>query len=243
MKTTTSNWYLAFLLLLAGCAATPTAPLPYLSYQTADTAPQRNLLVLIRGLGADNTIFETEGIVEEIRKRNLPFDVIAPDVHTGYYQSQTFEARLKEDIIDPARRKGYQQIWLAGFSMGGLGCLIYLRSHPEDIDGVLLTSPFLGWPPIQREIRRAGGVAAWTETSDDPQDWERMIWTWIKNHDPAVTPPIWLGYGEDDILTVSGPRLLADILPKEHVFTVPGNHTIGTFKTIFLRHLDTLALQ
>ncbi|MBE0596197.1 MAG: hypothetical protein IH614_02895, partial [Desulfuromonadales bacterium] len=28
--------------------------------------------------------------------------------------------------------------------------------------------------------------------------------------------------------------------PPERVFKVSGNHTIATFKTIFMRHLDTL---
>jgi pimeloyl-ACP methyl ester carboxylesterase len=230
-------------LLLTGCVSAPTTPLSSLSYSKNDTTRQRHLLVLLRGIGADNNIFDKEGIISEIRIRHLPFDVIAPDIHYSYYRAKTAETRLKEDIIDPARRQGYEHIWLAGFSMGGLGCLLYQRSHPGDVDGLLLVSPFLGWPSIHREIRRAGGVATWTETSDDTQDWERMIWSWIKNHDPATTPPIWLGYGENDILTADGPPLFATVLPADHVFTVPGNHTIATFKTIFLRHLDTLSRQ
>lgn len=226
--------------LISGCASAPVAPLAYVSYPRTDTARQPNLLVLLRGLGADHTVFAEEGVIDEIRNRELPFDVIAPDVHYGYYESQTFELRLKEDIIDPARKKGYKQIWLAGFSMGGLGCLLYLRSHPKDVDGVMLVSPFLGWSSIRREIRRAGGVPAWQNTSDDPADWQRMIWSWIKRYDPAASVPIWLGYGNNDILTADGPQLLATMLPAERVFSVPGNHTISTFKTIFLRHLDHL---
>lgn len=70
-----------------------------------------------------------------------------------------------------------------------------------------------------------------------------MLWSWIKNHDPDTTPPIWLGYGESDVITGDGPQLLAAILPTDRVFTVSGNHTINTFKTIFLHHLDTLAHQ
>jgi pimeloyl-ACP methyl ester carboxylesterase len=230
-------------LLLAGCVAAPTVPIASLSYQSDSSTRQRNLMVLLRGFGADNTIFDEEGIIDEIRKRQLPFDVIAPDTHFGYYQSKTIEDRLKHDIIDPARRQGYEQIWLAGFSMGGLGSLLYVRRYPNDIDGVLLSSPFLGRESIHREIRHAGGVAAWSATSDDPQDWERMLWSWIKNHDPATIPPIWLGYGNSDVLTADGPPLLATVLPVERVFTVPGNHTVSTFKAIFLRHLNTLARQ
>ena len=230
--------------ILAACAAAPTAPpLSSLGYRKDENARQRNLLVLLRGIGADNRVFAEQGIIDAIHARGLPFDVVAPDADFAYYQSQTFDVRLKEDIIDPARRQGYEHIWLAGFSMGGLGSLIYLRRYPEDIDGVLLTSPFLGWPGIHAEIRSAGGVAAWQQTSDDPRDWERMIWSWIKSHASAAAPPIWLGYGRGDLLAADGPPLLATVLPPERVFTVPGNHTIATFKAIFLRHLDTLARQ
>lgn len=230
-------------LFLSGCASTSNAPLQSLTYPRDDNARQPNLLVLIRGLGADNTVFAKEGVIEEIRELGLPFDVIAPDAHFGYYQSETFEQRLKEDVIDPARRQGYKQIWLAGFSMGGLGALVYLRSHPEDIDGILLTSPFLGWPGVHSEIQQAGGISEWIPNEIDQKDWERMLWSWISQQDFKSQVPIWLGYGENDILTRAGPPLLATVLPESRVFTSPGNHTIATFKTLFRQHLVILANQ
>ena len=231
------------MVLLGGCIAAATAPMPVVSYPLTDGARQRHLLILLRGLGADNTVFAEEGIIEEIRTRGLPFDIVAPDSHFGYYRTRTFNDRLKEDIIDPARRQGYEQIWLAGFSMGGLGSLLYVRSHPEDVDGVLLTSPFLGWSPLHRQIRRAGGITAWPATTDDVNDWEWMLWSWIKDYAEgiATAPPIYLGYGKNDMLAADGPPLFATILPAQRVFTVSGNHTIATFKTIFRRHIDTLA--
>ncbi len=232
-----------FAVLLAGCVAAPTVPIPSLGYQSDPAQRQRNLLVLLRGMGADNSIFDKEGIVAEIRNRRLPFDVIAPDTHLGYYQSNTLEARLKQDIIDPARRQGYERIWLAGFSLGGLGSLLYVRSHPDDIDGVLLCSPFVGGSSIHQEIRLAGGVSAWPVSADDVASADRGLWRWIKTHDRNTTPPIWLGYGDSDRVVAEGPPLLASVLPAERVFTVPGNHNVATMKAIFLRHLDTLAQQ
>lgn len=230
-------------IFLAGCASTGKSPLQSLNYQRDDNARQPNLLVLLRGLGADNAVFAEQGVIKEIRDLGLPFDVIAPNAHFGYYQAETFDQRLKEDVIDPARRQGYQQIWLAGFSMGGLGALIYLRNHPQDVDGILLTSPFLGWPGIHGEIRQAGGVAEWLSNEHDPKDWQRMIWRWIGQQDFETQVPIWLGYGENDIVTQSGPQLLATVLPEARVFSSPGNHTIATFKTLFRQHLVTLTNQ
>jgi pimeloyl-ACP methyl ester carboxylesterase len=228
-------------LFLAGCVAAPTVPIASLSYQSDLGQRQRNLLVMLRGMGADYTIFEKEGIIDEIRRRGLPFDVVAPDAHLGYYQSYSIETRLKEDIIDPARRLGYERIWLVGFSMGGLGSMLYASRYPGDIHGVLLCSPFLGGSPIYEEIRLAGGVNAWSASVDDATDAGRSLWTWIKNRDRGIAPPIWLGYGESDGVIAEGALLLASVLPAEQVFTVPGSHNVATLKAVFLRHLDTLA--
>jgi len=229
--------------LLTGCVAAPTVPIPALRYQSQPGQQQRNLLVVLRPLGTSNAIFDEEGLVDEIRRRGLPVDVVAPDTHLGYYQSKSIEARLKADIIEPARRQGYENIWLAGFSLGGLGCMLYARRYPEDIDGVLLTSPFLGGSAMYKEIRDAGGVDAWAATSDDPNDPARHLWTWIKEKSRAGAPPIWLGYGDNDYIVADGPPLLASVLPSERVFTVPGNHTLSTLKTVFLRHLDILTRE
>lgn len=232
---------------LGGCstmlAPPPTVPMPALSYRADNTVRQRNLLVLLRAYGEDNTVFAEQGIIDDIFSRRLPFDVIAPNAHFGYYRSRSIEDRIKQDIIDPARRQGYERIWLAGFSMGGLGCILYLRKYPNDVDGILLTGPYLGGRSILREIGEAGGVEPWQRISDSPDDWERMLWSWIKQHDFSSRPPIWLGYGDEDRIIAAGPRFLAERLPSGRAFTVRGQHDLATFKTIFLRHLDNLARQ
>lgn len=234
--------FFACAILVSGCAASPKVPLDIISYPVRPSVKAENLLILLRGIGASNSIFEEEGIIDEIRRRRLPIDIVAPDTHVGYYDSHTLEERLRTDIIIPARKNGYRQIWLAGFSMGGLGSLFYLRLHPKDVDGVFLISPFLGWDSILHEIKDAGGVASWQRVSADPDDWQRFIWSWLKEYaqTPQKYPPVYLGYGRNDWLADEGPPLLATVLPGERVFTVPGNHTVGTFKVIFSRHLDTL---
>ncbi len=235
----------AFCFIFSGCIATPKAPLDSLTYAAKNTGREENLLVLLRGIGDNNSIFEDEGIIDEIRRRRLPFDIVAPDTHFGYYKAHTLEERLNTDIIDPARRAGYKQIWLAGFSLGGVGSLFYLRSHPGDIDGVLLTSPFLGWDDMIHEIKDAGGVAAWQQVTTDQSEWSRLIWSWIKQYAaaPQNYPPLYLGYGTNDWLSDEGPPLLATVLPVDRSFSVPGNHTVSTFKKLFYRHLDMLQMK
>lgn len=102
-----SRWHAILTLLLAslflsGCASTGNGPLQSLTYPRDNNLRQDNLLVPIRGLGADHTAFEKEGVIEEIRDLGLPFDFIAPNSHFGYYQAETILQRLKVDVIDPA---------------------------------------------------------------------------------------------------------------------------------------------
>ncbi len=53
---------------------------------------------------------------------------------------------------------------------------MYLREYPEDIAGVCLISPFLGYSGIIAEISAAGSLAAWDPGQFDPKkDWERML--------------------------------------------------------------------
>ncbi len=235
-------------LLVTGCAVTPKIPLDTLSYPAEVTGRADNLLVLLRGLGGSNTIFEKEGVIDKIRRRRLPFDIVAPDTNYSYYTNHVLGKRLQTDIIDPARRKGYRHIWIAGFSMGGgLGTLIYLHSHHRDIDDVLLISPYLGLNSLIQEIKDAGGVASWQQVTKatDLSDWSRLVWSWIKEYSkaPKNYPPIYLGYGSEDWVVKDGPSLLATVLPKDRVFIVPGNHDISTFKVIFSRQLDMLQLK
>jgi pimeloyl-ACP methyl ester carboxylesterase len=212
------------------------------SYQKEPESRQKTLLVLLRGIGGNHKSFEKHGLIDEVIKRDLPLDIIAPNAHFGYYDNKTVEDRINEDIVLPARDSGYEQIWLAGFSMGGLGSLFYLREYAGNVDGVFLICPFLGWPRIIREIESENGPMEWTETTDDEEDWQRLIWSFIKQYstDSTSYPPVFMGYGEDDILAGSGDRLFATVLPEDHHFSLPGGHSYSTFRTIFSRHLDRL---
>lgn len=230
-----------FLALGSGCFFRTDIPIPNLEYRRMDASRQKNLIILLRGLGGSPEDFYKYGLIQEIRKRQLPFDILVPDAHFGYYRSRSLEERLRKDLIQPAFEKGYKKIWLAGFSMGGLGSLFYLRSHKQDIDGVILTSPFMGWSGIIEQIDSSGGVRHW-KPKEQSDDWQQMIWAWVKTYaeNPDAYPPIFLGYGQNDGMTGEGPALLEPCLPAERVFSVPGGHDYKTFKNIWSIHLDRL---
>ncbi|MBU0480017.1 MAG: alpha/beta hydrolase [Proteobacteria bacterium] len=241
----TSRYLLIATLLLAlisgGCTSLE-VPIPVLEYGKMDAVDHQNLLILLRGRGGSHQDFEKQGIIEEVRKRGIPFDVVVPDAHFGYYKAEILEERLKEDIIDPARAKGYRNIWLAGFSMGGVGSLFHIRRYKNDVEGVILISPFLGWNHILSEIKEAGGLTDWTVPSDRENDWQYLIWSWIKEYETEREryPEIYLGFGEDDLMTGSGPELFSHSLKEGNYFSIPGNHNYKTFKEIWQQHMIRL---
>lgn len=231
----------ASLSLTQGCFPRTSVPIPVLEYGRMDASENKHLMILLRGMGGSPEDFSKHGIIQEIRSRGLPFDITVPDAHFGYYKSRTLEERLKKDLIEPARSKGYRQIWLAGFSMGGLGSLFYLRHYPKDVDGIILVSPFMGWEPILEQIDRSGGIQHW-KPKENTDNWQHLIWGWVKSYtdNPDAYPPIFLGYGTQDGMTGKGPVLLSASLQEERFFSIPGRHDYRTFKSIWEIHLDRL---
>jgi pimeloyl-ACP methyl ester carboxylesterase len=171
--------------------------------------------------------------------------MLAPEAHIGYYMAETLVPRLKEDVVEPAAAQGYERIWLVGISMGGLGALMYERVHPEDVTGVFVICPFLGYRKIIREVADAGGVRNWSPGPYEPEtDWQRMFWDWIRTYsgDPQAWPPIFLGYGRsDDFVQAQG--LLAEVLPRGRVFEMDGGHDLPTMRQLWDLFLDAGTLD
>ena len=233
------RWALLLLPLLAGCSLFNKAPMDILTYRQPRVANHR-LIVFMRGLGGDHRSFEEEGLVADVRERQLPYDMVAPNAHFGYYWDRSLIQRMKADVIDPAHAEGYEEIWLIGFSMGGLGALMYTIEHPEDVQGICLIAPFLGYRSLLKEIATAGGVEEWDPGNYDPdEEWQRMLWHWLKeNVTGNSTRPVYLGYGLKDPY-VAGQALLGEILPAGHVFTVPGGHSYESFHSLWEMFLDS----
>lgn len=226
--------------VLGGCAATPKAPMDKLFYSSSDNAQARNLIVFLKGLGAGHHSFERYGFVEAVQRRHLSYDMVTPDAHYGYYINRSLIQRLQEDIIEPAREHGYENIWLVGISMGGLGSVLYHRERTLDLDGIIIIAPFLGYDGILREITSAGGLPAWRPGDyNTAKDWQRMLWHWLQHYSTQndQLPPIYLGYGRSDTY-VKGQGLLASVLPQDQVVEISGGHDLRTFQEIWNIYLD-----
>lgn len=255
-----SKHFIAFaamaIFFISGCFGSGKLPLETLYYKSASNQ-NKNLIVFLRGMGGTLNCpidaykcFATEGFVTAVQQRGLPYDMVAPNAHFNYYRERTLVQRLQQDVIGPARKSGYQKIWLVGVSMGGLGALLYLKERTADIDGVLALGPklddsFLGNGAIIDEIGAAGGLAKWQPGSFNPQDdWPRMLWAWLKQYDRLSEhqPPIYLGIGTGDDY-YRAQKLLADDLPPGRVIEVGGSHQFSTFKKAWDIFLDKGVLQ
>jgi pimeloyl-ACP methyl ester carboxylesterase len=222
---------LAILFALAsGCAGMLPAPTPMRSVEYGEaTAPAKCLFVLLPGMGDRAETFEQRGFVETLRKSGRSIDIRAADATFGYYMQGTMVERLAADIIAPARARGYQEIWLAGPSMGGFGSLFYARAHAADVTGVLAIAPFLGDHSLIEEIAKAGGLAKWAAPARvevvDQDNYQRELWRWLqaatRGHESA--PLIFAGYGTSDKLAAADSLLTAE-LPPARVFLTDGEH-------------------
>lgn len=212
----------------------PPSPAPLLSLEYPGDRHSKTLIVFLTGIDDLAEDFERRGFIDELRRRDVPADALALDAHYGYYAARVIHERLTEDVIVPARAAGYEQIWLAGVSLGGFGAASYAARYPSEITGLSLFAPYLGGPALIGEIARAGGMRHWEPGHVAGADYQRALWAGLKQHF-AINPDalrIHLGYGRRDMFAKAN-SLLADALPENRVYSIPGGHDWSTWRTLW----------
>ena len=233
-------WVPVLVIALAGCLRWFPAPEPMRSvaWPRAASGPARCLVVFLPGMGDDAEDFERNGFVADLTRRGLSVDMVAGNATIGYYARGTFLARTAQDVVGPARARGYRQVWLIGMSLGGIGTLYYARAHTAEITGLLALAPYLGERPLIDEIDEQGGLASWQAPprvdAMTPDNYAREIWRWLqamlRRREPG--PDIYLGFGRSDKLARED-NLLAEALPDDHVYVIPGAHDWTTWRRLF----------
>lgn len=224
-----------------GCSLmyTTKKPIDTIYYMTGKERAE-NLIVMLPGRIDDSTDYMKHGFIKALQDCGTRIDAITVDAHYGYYHERILLPRLYEDVILPARQKGYKNVWLLGISMGGLGALLYTQQYAHTINGLVVLAPFLGDREVCDEISAAGGLAQWSPQEPiHDEDYQRTLWKWLKNYIDSQErlPVLVVGYGKDDRFADAN-RLLAEILPKDQVYVVPGGHewdSWGTIYTLFLQ--------
>jgi hypothetical protein len=225
---------LACLLILVGCVAggDVTKPIP----TTFIAAPQaaHRLVVMLPGRGDTLQGLNDTGIAGIIQQSWPDADVLLTGLTMPFYQQGRATQRLHDEVIEPARRKGYQQVWLAGISLGGMGALLYDSEYPDQIDGLLLLSPYLGEDAIHQQIRQAGGLAAWQAgpaQAMGPDTLQHELWRFMQgwSRRPQRTGSTWLAYGADEPFR-QPIELMTPLLAANHVIMLPGKHNWKLWK-------------
>jgi pimeloyl-ACP methyl ester carboxylesterase len=208
----------------------------------------RCLMVFLPGLGDTAEAFERRGFVSEVRAQDMSIDMVAADASLGYYAKGILTERLFTDVVQPRSGRGYEQVWLVGMSMGGLGTVLYSRQRPAgETYGVLALSPYLGEEEVSDAVRSAGGLQSWKApprvSAMNASNYTVELWRWLQavsaGREPG--PQLYLGYGLQDHLAQVDTLLGAD-LPEDRVFTIDGGHNWTTWRTLFARFLHTSAL-
>ncbi len=223
------------------CASYYKAPVPLrmVYYQEARSPGHDTLIVFLPGYLSSPEDFGKENFIISLNKFYPETDSVAVDAGLGYYLKKMLPERLLEDVIKPARRKGYRTIWLAGISLGGSGALWYMTKYPDTIQGILLLSPSLGDAQVISEIETAGGLKAWEPKLPlQVDDYQRAQWLWLKRYlnTKGIRPALALGFGNKDRFYRED-MLLARNLPPDQAFLVEGDHNWETWKSIFVKIL------
>ena len=197
---------------------------------------------MLPGRGDSLQSIEQNGTASLIQQHWPDADVILTGLTMPFYREGRAVQRLHDEVIVPARRPVYREVWLAGISLGGLGTLLYDEQYPDQMDGLLLLSPYLGEDALHRRIRDAGGLAAWQPGPPQkmgPDTFERELWRSLKGWSkrPQRTRSAWIAYGADEPFRAPI-ELMTPLLPPDHVILLPGKHNWTLWKTALGTLLD-----
>lgn len=227
--------------MLTSCLWIPRKPeTPVRTIRSEPHGTPAQLVVMLPGRWSRPQEFQQEGLMDMARDHWPRADIVAPNLHLGYYTNRVIVDRLHEDVILPAKRKGVKEIIVVGVSMGGLGALLYDLNHPGIIDRMILLSPFVGDEEAIREIDAAAGVRAWKPGPIGEKDFSRKLWVGLKQQwlGQRKRPEVILACGDKDRLLPSNKRFAEDFLKPDEIIHLPGDHDWPTWRAAFARALE-----
>ena len=221
----------------SGCAVIPPSG-PMRSIEAQDRNSD-TLVVMLPGIHDTAETFLTAGFVDAAASG--AFDVLAADARWRYYSSGSVVKHLHDDVVEPARQRGYRSIWLLGVSLGGYGSLLYVDAFPDEVTGIILLSPYLGARHLSDRIKNAGGLEAWTSDSERLERFERG-WVSLKKLCAVGATNVILGYGTSDPLSLRDGPLL-DALQPSQVYIESGGHDWTTWTPLWSQIRESVQIH
>ena len=227
-----SIFCIAMPMLFTGClpGGRTQTKIPLEKIEASRPESNKILVVVLPGRGDDVANLKASGIAESIRSEMPDADVVLAGITFAYYMEGRMPQRLREEIMLPARERGYKEIWLVGASMGGMGALMYDREYPGDAKRLVLLAPYLGSKKVLEQINQAGGLQNWdagpVPATVDRNNFDRELWRYLQTWQISGNSrgsDVWLAYGDKDKLKAATPPL-QKLLPTDQVFVREGGH-------------------
>lgn len=215
--------------MLLGCfpRGDPSQPIPTASIAAPQQA--RRLVVVLPGRADDLDDLRKSGIVQAIQSAWPDADVVLTGLALGYYMEGVAVQRLHDEVVAPARRRGYTQVWFVGASLGGMGAIMHEYVYPGEVTGMVLLAPYPGEKDIVSSVAQAGGVARWPAppkpAAVTQDNFQQELWRQVQafSRDPAAGRKVWLAYGRKDGFAGAN-ALMGAALPPGHVLVRDGGH-------------------
>lgn len=195
--------------------------------------PKRTIAMLT-GSYSEPEDFRREGFDDAVRSRGLPLEFVMAELRPAWFADGTVVERIRTGIVGPARERGRRSLWLGGISLGALSTMAYAARHENDLDGVVLLSPYPGTRPVLDAIEAAGGLAGWPANASD--DLEQEAWRWLASG-PARRLPVHCYFGRDDRFA-RGQRRIAAALDAGCAHELDGAHDWAAWRGYWSRFLD-----
>jgi pimeloyl-ACP methyl ester carboxylesterase len=242
------HWFsaTAAVFVLGSCTASrpTTVPMKTIFYAAPESDGPKSLLVILPGMRDSPGELVRHGFVRAVRDRNIAADIVIADAHFGYFRERSFEDRLRIDVIEPARARGYVSVWLCGISLGGFGSLLYASRNPGEVAGLITLAPFIAEGNVASEVFSAGGLVHWMPPPAlEEGEFQRRLLAWLKGYRdaPSTRPPLYIGFGAKDRFAPIN-AAVGDLLAREHSLVVPGGHTWAAWIRLWENFLDRAPL-
>ncbi len=201
-----------------------TIPIGSERFGYSTSGKNKTLFVLLPGIGDKAQSFEQHGFIDTLFRMKPKAGIVAIESHFKYYQNKTVVERIDLDVVSPAQKDGYDNIYFVGTSLGGLGSLLYLKYHPNNVSGLVLIAPYLGEKPEYAHLL--------SNTAREEDKIVIDIWSWIVALPAAEKNKIFLSYGKQDKFAEPN-ELLSRYLSPAQTYTEQGKHQWSTWKALF----------
>jgi hypothetical protein len=189
------------------------------------------VVAMLSGTFSQPEDFLREGFPQAMRARGIGAELVMAELRAAWVADGSIVERIDAAIMEPARTRGAQRIWLGGISLGALAALGYAARHGGSLEGVALISPYPATRDVLDEVEAAGGLERWDPRIPDGGDLEREAWLFLARP-PASAPAVLCYYASGDRFA-DGQRRIARTLPPGAARELPGGHDWNAWRALW----------